>query len=70
MTSPAFWRIHQPTEDLTGQTFGLVTVLRKSESHGGGSRWRVKCECGDERTLRRGEIVRGITTHKSCRRAE
>ncbi|OGR95479.1 MAG: hypothetical protein A2V88_15310 [Elusimicrobia bacterium RBG_16_66_12] len=54
------------TEDMTGKVFGLLTVLRQAPSDGCGTRWKVRCECGDERILRRGDLVRGVVTHRSC----
>jgi len=36
--------------DLTGQRFGMLTVLRREGSYasGGGATWRCKCDCGKE----------------------
>ena len=68
MTHPSLWRRHQPAEDLTGNTYGLVTVIRQAPSDGIGSRWKVRCECGVERTARRGDLISkgGPKTHRSC----
>lgn len=67
ITRPSDWVPKpQPAEDLTGKTFGLLTVLRQSPSDGTGSRWRCRCECGDERTVRRGELIKGVRTHRAC----
>lgn len=69
MTSPAYWRRPaSPKLDLLGKTFGLLTVIRESPSDGHGARWRVRCECGAERTLPAKDIVRGAKTHRNCRR--
>lgn len=35
-------------KDLTGQTFGQLTVLRYSHSEKNGAHWYVKCTCGNE----------------------
>lgn len=67
MTIPALWTRHQKAEDLTGRVYGLLTVLRSSPSDGTGSRWRVRCECGNERTIRRGELIKLVATHRQCK---
>ena len=56
-------------KDLTGQKYGLLTVIEKVESHrfkGGGitTRWKCKCECGKEVVVMTGNLRSGIT--KSC----
>lgn len=57
-----------PVLDLTGQTFGLVTafkremVLRPSGRLEG--RWRCKCKCGKEVSIRTSALLNGNT--KSC----
>lgn len=33
-------------QDLTGQTFGKLTVLEESGRIHGGARWKCQCECG------------------------
>lgn len=49
--------------DITGQRFGLLTVLSKSDYQGGdGVYWNVRCDCGIEKVvsghaMRRGEII-------------
>lgn len=68
MTHPTHWTRPQPAKDLTGQKHGLLTVLRQAPSDGTGSRWKVVCECGSERTIRRGELLKNISTHRGCRK--
>lgn len=60
------WPENASSPDLTGKTYGLVTVLRSAPSVGFGTRWLVRCECGHERYLRRGELIRAPRTHRSC----
>jgi hypothetical protein len=70
VTRPPDWsppRRDQPVKDLLGKSFGLITVIRQSVSDGHGSRWMCRCECGDERVVRRAEIVKGVKTHRSCK---
>lgn len=39
--------------DLTGQKFGLLTVIKREENtNTGNSRWLCKCECGNFITIR------------------
>jgi hypothetical protein len=38
--------------DLTGQTFGRLTALEYSHRAADGSRWRCRCVCGTEKTVR------------------
>lgn len=50
--------------DMTGKTFGKLTVLRFVDSDKRGARWLCKCECGAEKIvlghrLRKGDL-------KSC----
>lgn len=45
----------RPVIDLTGQRYGIMTVLRRDASALGGSgmssRWIVRCDCGKERVI-------------------
>lgn len=55
-------------EDLTGQRFGLVTVLAPAQSLGTGARWKCRCECGAERFIRGCELrEKPPETHRTCR---
>lgn len=51
-------------EDLTGQVFGGLTVLRQAESRKGRARWVCRCQCGRETTVNAHELKAGKT--KSC----
>lgn len=58
-------RRDKPKDDLTGQKFGLLTIL--SFSHMDKNRhsvWNCKCECGTEKQIIRNELISGDT--KSC----
>ncbi len=50
--------------DLTGQRFGLLTVMGKDRPKGSRAMWRVHCLCGVERPVREDHLVAGRT--KSC----
>lgn len=54
-------------EDLTGQSFGRLTVVRRgpSREHGGGKpRWVCRCECGEIVTIPAARLKGG--SNKSC----
>lgn len=51
--------------DLTGQRFGKLTVIRKEENAGvKGTSWLCRCDCGNEKVVKRELLQRGKT--KSC----
>ena len=50
--------------DLTGEKFGLLTVLKKTTSYRTQPRYICKCDCGVEKTIRSCHLVTGYT--KSC----
>lgn len=56
--------IRESRHDLTGQVFGMLTVLEPAESVNGNTAWRCRCECGNETVVRTGSLVEGRA--KSC----
>ena len=50
--------------DLTGQRYGILTVLRPAENIGKQTAWLCRCDCGREITLRTNALRSGNT--KSC----
>lgn len=53
--------------DLTGQTFGTLTVVSRAENSAAGkARWNCKCSCGTDRVVLGGSLLSGRT--KSCRK--
>lgn len=50
--------------DLTGKTFGRLTVLGRVENRGKDACWRCRCECGAEIVVRGNHLRNGHT--KSC----
>lgn len=56
--------------DLTGQKFGLLTVLERAENAGKQTRWLCKCECGKEKIVYTTNLRRGLTTSCGCYRKE
>lgn len=47
--------------DLCGYRFGQLTVLAADGRSPWGSLWRCRCACGRERTVLRGNLIRGHT---------
>ena len=57
--------------DITGQTFGRLTVLGRGENHvfpSGQTRptWRCLCDCGNEVTVLARNLTTGNTTSCGC----
>lgn len=58
-------------EDLTGMTFGRLTVTERGKDYvspSGGRRpmWRCVCECGNKKTVCASNLKRGTTTSCGC----
>ena len=52
--------------DLTGQTFGKLTVVRFAGIDKK-AMWLCRCECGTEKTVRGGDMTSGKTKSCGCR---
>lgn len=50
--------------DLTGQRFGFLTVLYKSDKDTKNIYWHCKCDCGNEKDTAAHSLISGMT--KSC----
>ena len=50
--------------DLTGQRFGMLTVLRRAESRNGKVCWTCRCDCGRTIEVSGNNLNRGHTV--SC----
>jgi hypothetical protein len=50
--------------DLTNAVFGRLTVLYKATPTDKNIRWQCRCVCGNEVSVHRGSLTRGLT--KSC----
>lgn len=56
--------------DLTGQTFGAWTVIRRgSSSRSGSTRWECRCVCGKVSLVNRAHLLRGYSKSCGCQRA-
>jgi len=56
--------------DLTGQIFGRLTVISRSENKHGRAYWRCKCECGNEKDVIGKELKSGNVKSCGCLRKE
>lgn len=56
--------------DLTGQTFGKLTVVGRAESQKAEARWHCTCICGGSTTTTGSNLRRGRTTSCGCAVAE
>ena len=57
--------------DLTGQTFGRLTVISQGPNASGGrTQWNCLCECGNEKLAVTGALRRGGTKSCGCLGAE
>ena len=51
-------------DDLTGQKFGLLTVVCKQKDSAGRNGWLCKCDCGGSKVVKGSDLKRGSV--KSC----
>ena len=56
--------------DLTGQTFGRLTVAQRVFSSNKNTRWLCMCNCGVEITVSRVHLINGHTTSCGCYQKE
>lgn len=52
--------------DLTGETFGKLTVLGFHSSKKGHTFWTCQCACGNKVVLRKDGLTRAKDAVKSC----
>lgn len=65
MTSRLFMK------DLTGQRFGRLLVIERSENgKDGETRWLCQCDCGNTSTVYKQSLVSGQTQSCGCRKLE
>lgn len=57
------------TKDLTGQHFGQLTVIGKTEKKQNGYMvWKCRCDCGNEVEINTKQLTRGSATNCGCTR--
>jgi hypothetical protein len=52
--------------DLTGQTFGRLTVINRADNKNNCTRWNCVCECGKSRTIFSMHLLAGLTRSCGC----
>lgn len=56
--------------DLSGQKFGMLTAISFAGRRNGRIRWLAKCECGAEKIVLSGSLVRGQTKSCGCNKSK
>jgi len=56
--------------DITGKKFNRLTVKGFVKKEKGSEFWQVVCDCGKEKTLRKGDITSGSTKSCGCLKIE
>lgn len=59
-------RTNSLLQDLTGQRFGRLVVVERSDNRGGRVSWLCRCDCGTESTVRGHNLKRGTTISCGC----
>jgi hypothetical protein len=58
-------------EDMTGEKFGMLTVLGDPEpDQGHGLTWLCECDCGQRRRVRQWNLTAGKSTSCGCQRGK
>lgn len=52
--------------DLTGDKYGMLTVLGRAPDTGGQAAWRCQCDCGNETVVRMCDLRTGHTRSCGC----
>lgn len=52
--------------DLTGKTFGRLTVIKRAENRGKTVYWLCKCECGNTKEIMGKSLKNGDTRSCGC----
>lgn len=55
--------------DLTGRTFGRLTVIQYDHSKNG-AYWLCRCECGKTKVIKGTSLTKGLTTSCGCKSRE
>ena len=55
-----------PIKDLTGKTFGRLTVIRFAEAKNHRAYWHCRCSCGNEKVALSKTLCNGMTRSCGC----
>ncbi|HJJ97546.1 MAG TPA: hypothetical protein O0Y00_00015 [Methanocorpusculum sp.] len=53
-------------DDLTGRRFGRLVAVKYTGRHYGDTMWICKCDCGQEITTSRSQLIRGRRVDCGC----
>ncbi len=56
--------------DLLNERFGRLTVIARAGKNAAGSRWKVLCDCGNEREVQRSALTSGAQVSCGCKKKE
>lgn len=70
LTGKGRLRMSRKKTNLTGQTFGRLTVLRFAEIRKKLACWECQCSCGNKKIISGRDLVRGRTKSCGCFRKE
>lgn len=56
--------------DITGNVYNRFTVIGFVKKDKSASYWRVRCQCGKEKVLRKADFVYGATKSCGCLKEE
>lgn len=59
-------KMHHSRIDLTGQHYGMLTVLKPAENINGKTAWLCRCDCGKERIVKTKFLRNGKTRSCGC----
>lgn len=57
-------------KDLTGMTFGMLTVVERAPNQGKRVRWKCRCECGNEVITRGDHLTSGHAKSCGCQQSK
>ena len=60
----------KPVRILLGEVFGDLTVIADAGSKSGHKLWLCRCSCGNEKSVYRGELVKGKTKSCGCKQGK
>lgn len=53
-------------ENLTGQNFGKLTVIKRAKNKNGHTNWLCVCQCGNQKEVLAANLKRGLTRSCGC----
>lgn len=56
------------TTEITGQKFGMLTVVGRAENRGKNTAWRCICDCGNEKDVLTHNLISGKSKSCGCAR--